>query len=224
MTQKHWLNLVIFVSILGIFFGVFVGQRAKNSDQAIAAKTKKVLILPTPRSIDPFNLVRENGNAFTQKNLYQHWTLMFFGFTNCPHICPTTMAELAKMYQSLNRRNFKPLPQVIMVSVDPVRDNIKRLADYVRGFNNQFIGLTGRKTQIARLARQLGIVFMRSNLNNKKNYDIDHSGAIAVFAPDGKVHAFFSMPHNADVLVHDYMLLTQKSYFLAKKLKTKRSQ
>lgn len=174
--------------------------------------TNASTIFNSPRSIQPFQLTDNQGKPFTEKSFEGHWTMVFFGFTHCAMICPTTMAELNKFYQILEKENYTPLPTVMMISVDPDRDSVERMNDYVHSFNKAFIGATGDKQEIDKLSRQMGVMYMRVASKNKKdkNYQIDHSAFIMLIDPNGKMHALFSSPHKAAEMASFYQEVTSK--------------
>jgi len=112
-----------------------------------------VTVFADIRPIQEFDLVDENFAAFTSDNLKDRWTLLFFGFTSCPDICPITMAELKKLYEQLDP-NLKDDLNIVMVSVDPERDDPETIGNYVNGFNEEFLGVTGDLDSIAGVASQ----------------------------------------------------------------------
>lgn len=134
----------------------------------------------------------------------------FFGFTNCGYLCPTTMAELAKMYRTLEEEGVQPLPRVVMVSIDPDRDNLEKLNQYVKAFDPHFYGARGSDEIVKQMTREMGIAYAKiaiPNDNDPHNYDVQHSGAVMVFNPNGELNAFFTTPHQANLLAKDYQLL-----------------
>ena len=160
----------------------------------------------TPAQIIPdYALLDHRGDAFTPARLEQHWTFMFFGFTHCPDICPTTMAMLNNVTQRVRKQGV-PAPQVVFVSVDPARDTVEQLSQYVPYFNEDFIGVTGDLDEIARLTRNLGIVFAHEEPREAGGaYDVEHSAAILMFNPAGHYTAMFGVPHSAAGLAEDYV-------------------
>ena len=165
-------------------------------------------LYPEPKPINAFHLVNNLGKPFTEKELIGHWTMVFFGFTNCPSMCPTAMAVLNQMYGKL--RNV-PLPVIVFISVDPKRDNLKKLGQYVQGFNPHFIGVTGSKAEIDGLTRQMSVLYIKikPEAGSAGEYNIDHSGSILLINPQGQLHAVFSMPHDADKMVKDYTTIIE---------------
>ncbi len=193
----------LFKIYLLIFAMIFLPTISVAASQSAIDAT----VFTTPRAIIPFKLTDNQGNTFTNKNLQGHWTFLFFGFTHCPMICPTTMALLNKVYTKLKTLNKASNVNVVLVSIDPQRDTVQRLNQYVHTFNKHFIGLTGSKAEIDKLSQQLGIVAMRipGKTKAQNDYDINHSGAILLVAPSGKLIALFSMPHKADNIVADFL-------------------
>lgn len=164
-------------------------------------------VLPNPRVIRPFNLTDNHHQPFTNTNLKGHWTLMFFGFTNCGYVCPTTLAELNKMVINLKKQVPPDLiPQVVLVSVDPERDTVARLNDYVKSFNATFLGVRTDLANTTALANQMSVVFSKVQMPNG-DYSINHSAEIMLLDPHGNLRAFFSYPHKADQLLHDYLIV-----------------
>ena len=135
--------------------------------------------------------------------------MLFFGFTNCGYVCPTTLTELNKMYQILQKElPEKSLPQVVLVSVDPERDSVPRMHDYINAFNSKFIGIRADVSETERLENQLHIAAMKVPMEGKSDqYMINHSAEILLINPEGKIQAYLSFPHKADRLAADYRLI-----------------
>lgn len=167
-------------------------------------------LLETPREVNDFALTGIDGKSFNNQSLQGQWTLVFFGFTNCGYLCPTTLAELAKMYHILEENEVTPLPRVVMISIDPDRDNLDKLNQYIKAFNPQFYGARGPDAVIMQMTREMGIAYAKIAIPNSKdsnNYDVQHSGAVMLFNPQGELNAFFTTPHQASLLAKDYQLL-----------------
>ncbi len=203
--------------MLIIVFVVFVVAIAGNLHQYIKPKPQIALhpeliningtILKQPRNLQDFTLTDHQGRVFTKKQLQGHWTLMFFGFSHCSSICPTTLSELDRMYQNLQREvRATQIPQIVMVSLDPSRDSIVRMNEYVKAFNPDFIGLTGDKEQVDALAKQMNVVYMKLQAEDRdpEHYTINHSGAVMLINPLGQLEAFLTTPLQAKRLVQDY--------------------
>jgi len=165
------------------------------------------------RTISSFKLKSTNQTPFTNEQLQGQWTWLFFGFTTCPQLCPTTMAKLAKAYQELKQKGVKPLPHIVMVTLDPTEDSLEKLKHYVHSFDVDFEGARGSDKQVQSLARELGIAYMEmpgNMTNGKQNKSIEHTGAVMVVNTAGNLQAFFNAPFSVAELVDNHQLLIHK--------------
>ena len=203
------LTVTILLALSGLFAGIFVSQHIhfkKKIDEAAFHGT----YLENPRTINQFSLTGIDQKPFDNSSLQGRWTVLFFGFTNCGYLCPTTMAEIGKMYRILEERGLKNLPRVVMISIDPERDSLEKLGHYVTSFHPTFYGARGEEDSIKLMTREIGIAYgkvINKDSIDPKNYDVQHSGALMLFNPQGELNAFFTTPHHADLLAKDYMLL-----------------
>lgn len=198
---------IVAIVAAAIYLGFSAQQKASKAAKFDPSKVSAT-VFHQARDISPFKLTDDQGRPFTNANLKGQWTLMFFGFTNCPHVCPTTMAELNKVYQNLQKDNVQQLPQVLMVSVDPERDSVEKLHSYVASFNKNFMGARADKSQIDTLAKEVSVMYMKVNAQGKdatgnEEYNIEHSGAVLMLNPQGQLVALFGMPHDATVMTKD---------------------
>ena len=198
--------IVAIVAAIEIYFGFLQHHEVANNvkiDGVYLAQTKEIA---------NFKLMDTRNKSFTKANLQGHWTLMFFGFTNCGMVCPTTMAALAGMYKGLEKElSADQLPQVVMVSVDPDRDTTSRLKEYVSSFNPSFIGVRAEISETIALEKQLHIAAAKLQVDGqgKNQYTINHSAEILMFNPKGQVQAYLSFPHKAEQLMKDYKLIVK---------------
>lgn len=151
----------------------------------------------------PAFALRRSGTAFTNADLLGHWTLMFFGYTYCPDVCPTTMAVVKELARRVSAAGIAP-PAVVFVSVDAPRDTPEQLASFVRFFDPAFVGVVGDDTALAPLAKNLGVRYQRVDGPDKTRYTIDHSAAIYLIDPRGRLKAVFSWPQDAAAMAVDY--------------------
>ncbi len=155
-------------------------------------KINGLYLLETPRNFGEIALIDHNGKPFTRASLEGRWTLVFFGFTYCPDICPTTMTFLNELMASLEGTEVEDT-RVVMVSVDPARDTVEQLADYVPYFNPEFTGVTGEFLDIHRFATALNTPF-RKVPGQGEDYQVDHSANVVLINPKGDYHGFFKAP------------------------------
>lgn len=198
------LCLALVAMVLGLFVYSVLRTPVLNEAQL---RDLGVIILPTPREIAPFELNATNGQPFGVADLQGHWTFVFFGFTNCPDICPTTMAELAKAERELRQTDPESAEQfrVVMVTVDPERDDVATLAAYVGAFSPQFVGAAGAVAATVELARQLNVGIAK--VPSADGYTVDHGGQIVIVNPKGHYHGFIKLPHQADTIVQAFASL-----------------
>jgi len=149
-------------------------------------------VLETPRNFGEVNLVDHRGEAFTNDSLKGKWTLIFFGFTHCPDVCPTTMSFLNDLIGQLEGTEVEDT-EVVMLSVDPARDTVEQLASYVPYFNPDFTGVTGQFLDIHRFASALNTPF-RKVPGQGEDYQVDHSANVVLINPRGDYHGFFKAP------------------------------
>ena len=151
-----------------------------------------LFLFDTPRDPGEFSLIDHHGSPFTREDLIDQWTLIFFGFTHCPDICPTTMAELAELKAQLVGTEASDA-RVVMLSVDPARDTPERLAQYAQYFHSDFIGVTGDFTDILSFAQRLNAPFRKVSEPDGA-YQMEHSANVILMNPRGDYHGFFRAP------------------------------
>jgi protein SCO1 len=161
-------------------------------------------ILAPARALADFSLIDNQGRSFGAANLHGHWSLMFFGYTNCPDYCPTTLTTLALLEKQLRAAKTVTPPQVIFVSVDAKRDTPAQLNQFVPNFDPEFIGLTAAsQPAIEALAKKWGIA-VKIQYAADGNYIVDHSTTIFVIDPAGKIAAILTGPFTLDALESDF--------------------
>jgi len=170
-------------------------------------------VLPAPRPLGPFHLIDQDGLPFDRARLEGKWSFLFFGYTHCPDVCPTTLATLNSVMKKIAGAGPQRVPaRVVLVSVDPERDTVQRLAEYVPYFNKDFLGVTGTSAQIDAFTAQLNIMHMRgSETAADGGYTVDHTASILLIDPEARFSAVFSAPHVATTIAKDF--LTLRSYY-----------
>lgn len=159
-------------------------------------------LFPSAREIKPFKLITSDNQPFTQKNLYGHWTLLFFGFTHCSSICPTTLALLNRSYNKLHDQ-YANL-QVAFISLDPSRDTPDALQKYTQSFNPNFIGASGEIQELHKLQSQLGIFATRDTATPESDYQLQHTASILLIDPKGRWAGMFKFGLNPEQLAQAF--------------------
>ena len=163
-------------------------------------------VLPGPNPVPAFALLDQHGNAVDESVFEGQWDLVFFGFTHCPDICPTTLQVLSAAKAELAADGQSPLPRIVLVSVDPERDTPEIMRQYVDYFGAGNLGITGTLDEITKLTSGLGIYFQKQE-SDDENYNVDHSAAVLVIDPDGSFSAVFGGTHKVEQFVHDLPLI-----------------
>ncbi|MDU8498821.1 SCO family protein [Pseudomonas syringae] len=197
-TQK---TVFIAAAIIALVLGLIFSQLLPGSgseDQA-ALNDAGIVLLPKSRPLPALSMTDQNGTAVPLDGLKGKWTLMFFGYTFCPDICPTTLAQIKQIRTELPEKVVKRM-RVVLVSVDPDRDTPQQLKQYLGYFDKQYIGLTAPVADIQKLANAVSIPFIPAD-TSKPNYFVDHSGNLALIGPDGTQRGFIRAPLNNQKLV-----------------------
>lgn len=195
--------LVVAVVLAGILAGAAAAQHFWRARSAPPQLEQAVLFSET-RPLPGFALIDQAGRPFGPEQLHGRWTFLFFGFVNCPDICPTTLATLAAARQSLTDLSDAERPGVTLVSVDPGRDTPEVLGRYVAHFDPSFRGITGSAEAIATLTGALGVAVILGPAAADGSYAVDHSAAIFLVGPDGRLAALFGTPHEARTIARDF--------------------
>jgi protein SCO1/2 len=152
----------------------------------------------------PAFVLRRSGAGFTNADLVGHWSFVFFGYTQCPDVCPTALSLLKQVKAALATVPPAPTFQVVFVSVDPRRDTQQLLSEYMAAFDPSFIGVSGGDAALSPLTKTLGAYYQRNDGTDTRRYTVDHSAAIYLVDPQGRLAAVFSPPQEAAKVVANY--------------------
>jgi len=168
-------------------------------------QTLKGVFVDSPSvELPKFSMTDHNGNPVTNSMFIGKWSLVFFGYTSCPDVCPTTMAVMEK----LKRDKATPKDtQYIFVSVDPKRDTAEVLKEYVTYFSDDFVGVTGPRKEIDKFKEPLGVVYDYEGDTSSDEYIVNHFAAIYLIDPNGKQRAYILPPHSLQQVSEAYQLI-----------------
>ena len=205
--------LLLLVACLAGGLGLWASQRFHGPAAPALPVVKAVTLLPNPRVLPAFSLQQSDGTPLTVDDLKGHWTVVFLGFTHCPDICPTTLAELAQAQKQWTGMPDSIRPRVLFVSVDPERDTPLRIGEYAHAFHADTLAATADLPALEDFAKSLGFVFMKvpgKNFEqNPNDYSMDHSSGIAVIDPQGRVAGLMRPPFDPKAIAADMTALTQ---------------
>jgi len=145
----------------------------------------------------PFELIDQNGKPFTDADLKGKWHLVFFGYTHCPDVCPTTLNEVSLALDRLGKKREQV--GVVFITVDPERDTPESLKSYVASFDAPVTALSGSPDQVAEAARAYRVYFAKRKRADG-NYDVDHGAVIYVMDPQGRFTATFTPDTTAELM------------------------
>lgn len=190
--------------VAGVLIGAWV-----HRDQ-VTLEDIKATVLEPPGTPGDFALTAHDQTPFTPESLQGTWSFVFFGYTHCPDVCPTTLHTLVQVNKAVAESSaIDDEIQVVFVSVDPARDTPARLAEYVPYFNPAFIGVTGKQAEINRFTRRLGILHVQVERDGDESYLVDHTSSILLFNPNGELRALFSMPHAVEAITEDFLKIAR---------------
>ena len=204
-------TVLLCIALVAVVLGMFVFSITRQPVLSAAElRDLGVIILPRPREIAEFELRDTHGGAFTIQSLKDAWTFVFFGFTNCPDVCPTSMSVLAQAERQLRQSSPDTANEfrAVLVTVDPERDDLDTLADYVGAFSARFVGVAGEIQETFEFARQLNVGFVKIPAEHG-DYTVDHGAQIVIVNPSGHYHGFIKMPHRRDTVTQAFLALRE---------------
>ena len=181
---------VILAVALASGLGLWAAQRWLGHGPTGQPELQAVRLFDQSRELPPFSLRQSDGTPLVPGELKGHWTLVFLGFTHCPDVCPTTLAELAQAQKRWAALPESTRPRVLFVSVDPDRDTPDRAGEYAHGFHRDTLAATGDIPSLEAFARSLSMVFMKVPAPAgapADQYSVDHSASIAVLDPQARM-------------------------------------
>lgn len=187
--QSSHVRLVALYVSLGLLFLAAGATAWRYFAMRTALPAGSLILLPEPRIIADFALVDQHAEPFSLEQFKGHWSVLFFGFTACPDICPNTLYQLQQVRkQMLEDSGPDEIPRIYLVSVDPERDTPEKLAEYLSYFDPAFTGLTGDEAQLKALTMQLGIAyFIEPHEPGDPGYSVDHSASLLLLNPEAQL-------------------------------------
>jgi protein SCO1/2 len=183
-------------------------QADKQELQKIQSALKTSIALPlTFKTVPDFELLDVDAAPITQAVFDDRWSIVFFGYTHCPDVCPITLQIMKNVVAKVAEQQQQK-PQIVFMSVDPVRDTSEIMKNYISFFDKEFVGITGDMNAVHSLTSSLGIVAsFTANSEDPENYIVDHTASLLLIDPQKRVRAKISAPHVAETIVADYLTL-----------------
>lgn len=206
-------TLIILAVALAAALGLIAAQNLLGPRHPAQPELQSIRLFPQAREIPPFALQQSDGTQLVPGELKGHWTLVFLGFTYCPDICPTTLAQLAQAQKQWEALPESTRPRVLFVSVDPDRDSVDRIGEYAHAFHRDTIAATGDIPSLEAFTKSLSLVFMKMEPDNPdlpQSYSVDHSASMAVLDPQGRMAGVLQPPLEPAKIAADLAKLSQQ--------------
>jgi len=180
----------------------------ESGSRAIFLPDRVMTLFPAPKPLVDFAFTDHENRVFDLSRLKGKWSFLFFGYTHCPDICPTTLATLARVRENIAKSaaGAKDV-QFVFISVDPNRDTAGKLRQYVTFFDATFLGVTGDDAQLGNLAGQLGAAYQVEVKPTTENYPVYHSAAVFLVDPQARYHAVLAPPFDAEGISRRFEVL-----------------
>ena len=198
-------NIIFILLVLFSITGIFTYFQSLPSllEKKPSLITGKILV--RPMEIDNFELIDQNNEVFNKKSLEGGWTVLFFGYTNCPDVCPTTIYKLAEIKNGIKEDLPSANFNTVLVTLDPDRDSSERLDEYIGYFDETMLGVTGTYENIQSFTSSLSVFYQR--INKEKGYDFNHTASIFVFDKDGSLFATMSPANTVEEIESDFFTI-----------------
>ena len=207
-------TLMVLAAALAAGLGLFAAQRyfaaAASPVGVSAAQLKTVRLISPARALPDYRLTLSDGSALTPATLRGHWTVVFLGFTHCPDVCPTTLADLAKAQKTWQTLPESIRPRLLFVTVDPERDTPAKTGEYAHYFHPETLAASSDPAALAQFAQALGLVYLKVPLDNG-DYTMDHSATLVVLDPQGRQAGLIRPPLAWQDIAQDLSLLAEST-------------
>ncbi len=189
---------------MSFLLGLFISVKQTPADKP---KFNGV-IWPNSPKVSQFTMLDSNEREITEKFLEGTWNLVFFGFTHCPDVCPSTLSTLKIAEQTLREEKIFDRSNIIFVSVDTHRDDPSLVKQYLSNFSNSFIGIMGEKSEVKKLGDSLGAVFYQRKMNDGEII-IDHSSSLFILSPENELLGVLTQPFSSKDVIKRYKKLRE---------------
>ncbi|MFC7301581.1 SCO family protein [Cognatiluteimonas weifangensis] len=204
-------TVLILVAALAAALGLWAAQHWGPAPAA-GPQLQAVRLFQQPRELPAYSLQQSDATQLVPGELKGHWTVVFLGFTHCPDVCPTTLAQLAQAQKQWAALPDATRPRVLFVSVDPERDTPDRIGEYAHAFHKDTLAATADIPALEGFARALSLVFMKAPAAAgapADQYSVDHSAALAVLDPQARMAGVIQPPLDPQAIAADLLALTR---------------
>ena len=206
MKSTHQAAVLGVLLVIALGTGLFRGSITQTDLNTVPGVT----LFGSGLAVDDFQFIDQHGNAVDKSSFKPGWRLVFFGYTFCPDICPTTLADLNRVWKKLSPQAQQSV-QVVFVSIDPERDTPESLAPYLAYFNPEFMAMTGNVTSLERLAEQLNGFYARVEREDGMAYLMDHSSNLMLVDDSWQYRGYIEPPFKRNALVEAFEILAESA-------------
>jgi protein SCO1/2 len=201
--------ILVFVLLITFLTGELLFLFSQRSDSyPRLIPDQAMTVFADTKSLQKFILVDQDNDTFDLSRLKGKWSFLFFGFTHCPDICPSTLVSLSQLQEQITKGiNGTKNVQLVFISVDPERDTVIKLKQYTNYFDPSIIGVTGTKLELSNLTQQLDAHFEIESAQDKNNYQVYHTSAIFLINPQGQYVASLTPPFDISILSRRFIVL-----------------
>ena len=186
---------------------LFLFSRGEESHPRLIPD-RAMTVFVNPKPLREFVLTDQNSHAFDLARLKGNWSFLFFGYTHCPDICPSTLASLSQLREQITKGvNGTKNTQFVFISVDPKRDTAAVLKQYTGYFDPSIIGITGSELELRNLTGQLGALFEVEPAPDKESYQVYHTSALFLINPQGQFAALLTPPFDTSTISRRFIVL-----------------
>jgi len=190
---------------------ILAGCNNNNSNSGSERNFQSLKLFPQGKAFSGFQLTSHLGETWDSESFKGTYSVLFFGYSNCPDICPTTLLDMQKIDKKLQDQNVSS-PRFVFVSVDPDRDTPEVLHEYINFFNPEFYALSGDAANILSLASQLGVAYkVADHQPGDLLYDVDHAASLFILNPQGERIGLFTAPHDLELITQDLATLMEST-------------
>jgi protein SCO1 len=202
--RPRWLApLAVLITGLALLLGLTVGQRGGGPGSAWASAPPEVraVLWPEPRPVAPFSLMTQHGETFGADDLRGQWSFLFFGYLQCPDVCPMTLSAMRDMRATMIAGDARAAAhRFVFVSVDPKLDRAESMRPYLGFYDTDFVGLLGDADALAPLTASLAVMHIEHR-DEDGIRSIDHTSSVMVIDPDGRAVAALPPPHHPEIML-----------------------
>lgn len=203
-----WKSFIISGVLVSVFAGFMIQMKNEKLKQMERQRKKALGEVAVGGQ---FDLIDQDGKPYSSSNLEGRWAMIYFGFTHCPDVCPDELEKIVKSVELIEQDKRSDPIQPVFITVDPERDSVQAVREYIREFSPKFIGLTGNKEQINKATRAYRVYYSAGPRDHENDYIVDHTIITYLINPDGELVDYYGQTKTAEEVAQG-VLKAMKTY------------